>query len=347
MISLLKNSFLYGLYSTGLWRVFRRRSRYRLAILMYHGVSSQPLPIWTQVRESEFDQQMRYISENCTPISLLDAVDAIRNNDLLPPYAAVVTFDDGFLNNYTTAYPILRKYGIPATIFVTTSLISGTGRYKGVIWPDYVMSLFLETEKKLIDIGLKELGTYSLSTKMERIRAGEKICSHLKQLPSQEKADFIENVRERLDVRSLGKKSDLFRGLGWDEVIQMDRGELVTFGAHTVNHEILSQLPTDRMTEETVRSKEIIEDHLGKPVRLFAYPNGRPEDFNEETRKVVAEHFDAAVSAIEGLSGLGDDLYQLRRIPVGYDTSLWQFKLHLAGIYDLVSRIKKIREQRK
>jgi len=339
MLNIIKNSFLIGIYTTRFWKMFRLWNKGRLAILMYHGVTDQSLPVWAQVQKDEFELQMQYVSENCKPISFEQAVKYIRGKIKFPDNSVVITFDDGFKNNFTSAYPILKKYNIPATIFITTSMVDKDNQYEGMIWPDYVQSLFLETNKTKIEISQLKTGILPLNTVQDKIAAKNNICSLLKRIPSDQKYKLINWLKEQLDVASFSQKSNLFLGLSWDEIEQMDREGLISFGAHTINHEILSQIPTDRIHHEIMGSKEIIEKHLDKKITLFAYPNGQPEDFNEEAKRIVVKNFQAVPSSIEGLSGHDDDLYLLRRLPIGNDTTLWQFKLHLAGIYALMHRL--------
>ena len=338
MIGFIKNSLLYAYYSSHLWSIYNKHNKLKSPILMYHGVTNESFPVWTQVQEDRFEKQMKYIREQKNPVSLQTIVDSIKNRTDLPPYSVAVTFDDGFKNNYTTAYPILKKYNIPATIFVTTSFIDNSGLYEGYIWTDYIMTLLLETKSEQISVKNNIL---PLKTEQDKINAKVKICSHLKQIPNKEKFEYIQSLKKEHGVDRLKEKHDIFSGMNWDDVLEMDSDNLITFGAHTLNHEILSQLTDEQIYDEIIGGKEILSQKLGKPIKLFAYPNGQPSDYNVSAIKLAADNFLAALSTIEGLSGQDDDLYQLKRIPIGNDTKLWQFKLHLAGIYELLNKYKQ------
>lgn len=296
---------------------------------MYHGVTDQPIPVWTQVQKDEFEAQMQYISENYHPISLPTAVEHLIEKKPLPPHSIAVTFDDGFKNNFTIAYPILKKYNIPATIFITTSLIKRTGDFEGFIWTDYIQSLLLETANEFVEFDGKRL---SLTNQMDRIKAKKIISDYLKQSLSDEKYEYIQTLKKKLNVKNLCGRNNIFHGLSWDEIKQMDSENLITFGGHTVNHHILSRISSDDIEREIIDGKKSLAEQINKPVTLFAYPNGQPEDFNDVAVKIASENFDAACSTIEGLSGQDDDIYRLKRIPVGNDTKLWQFKMLTAGV---------------
>ena len=166
------------------------------------------------------------------------------------------------------------------------------------------------------------------------------MCS-LKKEPHDKKKSLLLELKKQLEVTSLSDKSALFHGLSWEEVKEMDTDRLISFGSHTINHEILSRLPETQLPAEIIDSKEVIEKKLNHPISLFAYPNGQPEDYNETALRLVQDNYAGAVSTIEGLSHIDDDLYQLKRLSIGNDTVLWQFKLHLAGVYEQIQQLKR------
>src|SRR5690606_25369792 len=126
----------------------------------------------------------------------------------------------------------------------------------------------------------------------------------------------------------------MFKGMSWEQAQQLDQSSLFDFGAHTVTHVILSQCPQDVMEAEILDSKRIVQTKLGHPVDLFAYPNGGPEDYNENVLQVVRAHFDSAVTTIEGLASSRSDRYQLPRLGIGSDMFFSKFKLFVSGIME-------------
>lgn len=315
------------LYFSGVWLLFRRVNRRKLLILMYHGVVEKDIQVWTQVPVEEFDRQMAWLKRAYTVVPLEDAVAMIEGKKPRPDYTAVITFDDGFLNNKTQAYPILKKYNLPATIFLSTSLIDETNDFDGLLWPDFITCLIRMTKKKSLDLTEIGLTDYSLETSSERDAAINEIVERFKLEHNEEKLRKINFIRKQTEYTCLDADSSCFKGLSWNDVIEMDRDGLVSFGAHTISHPILSRIPDNEIEREIVDSRRIIEEKLGHPVKTFAYPNGNPEDYNAFARNVAEKHFNCTLTTTEALNAVGEDVYELRRVGPGNKTTLMQFKL--------------------
>lgn len=116
---------------------------------------------------------------------------------------------------------------------------------------------------------------------------------------------FIDEMDERYDF------------LDWDEVSQMVESGLIEIGSHTCSHSILSTLTEEEVHSELLNSKMAIEAQLNKPCTLFSYPNGTPSDFTHRDKKVLQKlGYETALSQIDGLNGVGEDIYALKRINI-------------------------------
>ncbi len=315
------------LYLSGIWLLFRRANRRKMLILMYHGVVEKDIDIWTQVPAEEFDRQMRYLKSNYNVVPLTDAVDMISGKKDMPDYTAAITFDDGFLNNKTQAYSILKKYNLPATIFLATSLIDESNNFEGLLWPDYVICLIREASCESLDLSDLGLGRHRTDSNASKDDAINNIVEGLKKYSNEEKIKTILEIKERVGIEKLGQDSNHYRGMSWDDVIEFDNEGLISFGAHTVNHPILSRVSNDEIKAEILDSQQIIGQRLKKKITTFAYPNGNPEDYNDFARSVAEAHFDCTLTTSEALNGVGEDMYALRRIGLGNKAKLWEFKL--------------------
>ncbi|MCK4632796.1 MAG: polysaccharide deacetylase family protein [candidate division Zixibacteria bacterium] len=336
---IIKAILLRLIYFTGAWKLLRRRNRHRLIILMYHGVTDLDIPVWTQVRLSDFARQMEYVAREYRSTSLEEAIKALKSKGETSDRHVVITFDDGFRNNLQHAYPVLRRLGIPATIFLTTSLIDSV-RFKGMLWTDYVTALLLNSKVNTLDANSLGLGSLDLNNNDQRMATRAIVCQHLKKLKADEKNRAINNLEQQLGPVDMESTCEALAGLSWDEVALLDKEDLVSFGAHTVNHEILTCLPMDVMKQEIIDSKHVIEQHSSKPVTAFAYPNGTRDDFDEHTKAVAASEFGCALTTLEGLNEIGTDLYELKRVAIGRNMKLWEFKLSLAGFSEIIDKIK-------
>jgi peptidoglycan/xylan/chitin deacetylase (PgdA/CDA1 family) len=284
----------------------RKLTKSQVAILMYHQVyphrDSWSLDWLLSLRE--FEKQIQYFHRNYELLPLDQLVSYISQGETLPEKAVVITFDDGYKDNYLYAYPILKKYRIPATIFLATGYI-GTDR---LFWADEVNYIINNTTAAQLD--LDELGSYSLRP-LNRHRAGFIISEKLDDLPDARKNALIEKLTSICQVSippGLGKEFVL----SWDEVREMsDDG--IAFGAHTVNHPNLTNMPFEQAKREIAQSKKDIEEKLDKEVTAFSYPYG---DFSPEIVRLVQESgFTCAVSVSPSkLISHTDSPYELSRI---------------------------------
>jgi peptidoglycan/xylan/chitin deacetylase (PgdA/CDA1 family) len=284
----------------------QRRKSTSLQILTYHRVNDEGDPFFPAVSTQQFAAQMEHLAEDYCPCGLEDAVERLQHHEL-PERAIVVTFDDGYRDNYCNAFPILQRCAIPATIFLATGAI-GTG---GVIWHDRVFRAFRSTKVAALDFvrGIEMI--YPLTNINEKRTAQARILQLLWNLAEEDRLDRIEQLEKRLEVD--GAETSASTMLSWDEVALMLRGG-VAFGSHTISHPILSKLTDRRLREEIEDSKKIIESKTQKPVKAFAYPVGRREDFDDRAKHILKEAgYECGVTTIFGVNEIGQDPFELRR----------------------------------
>lgn len=300
----------------------RKLTKSQVAILLYHRVCPKN-DNWSlnPLSPQSFERQMEYSYRNYEILPLDRLVQYIQREKTLPEKAVVITFDDGYKDNYLYAYPILKKYHIPATIFLTTGHIGSSKLF----WFDEVSYVIQLTP--LNQLEFDQIGSYPLRTDIDRFRASHIIIESLKKLPEERKKGSIEKLINACQVdipTNLGKEFLL----SWNEVREMhDDG--ITFGAHSVNHSILTNLPLEEAKREIIQSKKDIEEKLGQPVTAFSYPNG---NFNPEIVKFVKDGFTCAVTTgIPKLITLKDNPYELDRIQVSENFN--GFNIVLSGLY--------------
>jgi peptidoglycan/xylan/chitin deacetylase (PgdA/CDA1 family) len=313
----------------------RRLATWHAAILFYHRVGYKgTLSSLSQRAGPEFESQIRYLSKAYEVLPLDKLAEYVQGRETLPRKAVAITFDDGYKDNYIYAYPILKKYGVPATIFLTTGYIDSGNLF----WFDKVTYVIQNTCLKALELG--ELGTYSLRSNSDRLQAISRITARLKELLDERKNLLVKNLVRMSGVdipANLGKEVIL----SWDQVREMsDNG--IAFGAHSVTHPILTKMPLEQARREVIESKRHIEEKIGKSVTTFSYPNGEPTDFNDDIKEILKENgFTCAVTgAPRRLVTLEADLYELGRIKPG--RNLDTLKLSLSGLYpDLKSILRK------
>jgi peptidoglycan/xylan/chitin deacetylase (PgdA/CDA1 family) len=309
----------------GIELVRRLRTR-SIGIVMYHGVYAKPMPIpnWCQLDAAEFERQIEFLSREYRILPLQTVIERLGRKQPLPESTACLTFDDGFRNVWTTAFPILNRHQAPATVFLVTSVI-GT---RQPAWPDVVFHDIASTQLDAISFAGENL---PLTTPLLRYRASQVLTGRLKAMENNERERQFADLRRLIGATQVHPDSPQAI-LDWDEIHQLARTGLIDFGSHTHTHPILSKCSEATQREELRVSRDILIDRLGK-AELFAYPNGTKADFTEETKMLVREMgFRGAVSTIRGLNLPRADLFALRRVSVGLDTVGRRFQLGMAGL---------------
>lgn len=269
----------------------------------------------------EFDTQMRILHEYFQPLPLLDAVEKLEMGTL-PNGAVCVTFDDGYADNEIHAMPVLKKYGIPATVFVSTGFLNG-----GRMWNDSVIEVLRSCKGEVLDLRELDLDCYSVGSTEQRVHAAERILQQIKHLDPQDRLALVNEIRKR------GPKlpDDLMMT---DAQVQSLAQNGITIGAHTVNHPILASINNDHARREIQESKQYLEALLQTSIDVFAYPNGRPElDYTAQHRDLVSElGFKAAVSTHWGVGTRLSDNFQLPRF-TPWDRHPLKFAVRLLANY--------------
>lgn len=293
-----------------------------LLVLIYHRVLAQPDPLLPDEPDvTAFAAQMDVIRATCQVLPLAEAVERLYSGSL-PPRAACITFDDGYANNLTCAAPVLAQRRMPATVFIATGFIGG-----GRMWNDTVIEAVRRAGAEL-DLAALGLGRYSLPDVESRRRAFQAIINALKYREPAERLGKATQIAERVG-------SDLPTDLMLAESqLKQLRGAGLEVGAHTVTHPILARLDSAAAKREIAASKSYLEAVVGEPVRLFAYPNGRPtQDYERQHVDMVrAAGFAAAVSTAWGSGNRGSDRFQLPRL-LPWDRSPVRFAARLLRAY--------------
>jgi peptidoglycan/xylan/chitin deacetylase (PgdA/CDA1 family) len=307
-------------------RLARRMRSRSIAIVMYHGVVKRPPPVldWCQLDEARFEEEIAFLSQEYRVIPLAEAVDRLSRGLPLPQRAVALTFDDGFRNVYTTAHPILERYRVPATVFLVTSLIE----VRQPPWLERLLNALATSPRPSVCFNGKE---WPLSTGEQRAAVYQTLSARLKAMEVGKKEEKLAELHEALAGQSQVTLDSPFATMNWEEIEQLARTGLVSFGSHTHTHQILSRCSLQRQREELSISRDILREHLGS-ANLFAYPNGSWTDFTEGTKSLLAElGYRCGLATVPGLNSAGADLYELRRVPVGADTSFLQFEISLLG----------------
>lgn len=284
----------------------KRKSR-PVQILMYHGIDDAWSPFLPPVPIRRFRNHLEYLANYCNVLPLEEAVERIRRRDV-PHRAVVITLDDGYRDSYVHAFPVLKEMGLPATVFLATAVI-GTG---SVLWHDRACWMISQTTVPFLE-GFGSRYRYELDGWDAKRAAQDGVLLYLRSLDDQRRVHAIENLSSQLNISGDPAPHSRLM-LNWEEVREMHRSG-IRFGAHTVNHPILSKISLTAVVDEIRESKETIERYVGDRVTTFAYPSGRPQDFNSEIKEIVKqEGFVCAVSTVAGANYESNDLFEMKRL---------------------------------
>lgn len=293
-------------------------------ILMYHRILPEAdarfdyAPNGMVVTQKVFAAHMRFLSHSYQTITIAELHEHL-NADAVPTRPlAVVTFDDGWLDNYQNAWPILQRYHVPATIFIATNFIDGGNWY----WLERLKFVLAHAHKmlatgklqgprrsRLVD-GLAALDLLDLAegydTKLGHTLA--RVAQHTQKFEEHDRSEFMAQIDEISELSDL-PGSRYF--MTWDEVKKLANDGFY-IGAHTRSHVDLTTITKHEVKEELGSCKSRLESELQHPIEHFAYPYGK----NNDSVRTQTENagFKSSCSTVSGLVNKGSDPHLLNRI---------------------------------
>jgi peptidoglycan/xylan/chitin deacetylase (PgdA/CDA1 family) len=326
-----------------LYRFFGRNKR--SVILNYHRIldpGDGSVPPGMYVRPRTFDKHLRYLKRNYQVVTMKPLVAEREKRQVQQRPLCAITFDDGWCDNYERALPLLRKYELPATLFVSTNFI-GNGRHPWFYRLGRILHAMADIpEGARAEIRPKgrsrfpvALERWLAASPRERRRNADLVIEEMKNLPAAELELFVEQWHRELAATG-GLVDDTEPAmLDWQQVREM-ADSLFEIGSHGVTHFILTNLSPEKVKQEAVESKQCIETQLGRPIDGFSYPNG---DYSPAVEaQIRAAGYAYACTTRPGYVRSDDKFFQLKRIRVHDDVtfSTALFACHLAGVFKLV-----------
>lgn len=300
---------------------------------MYHRFSETPKQGFAC--KDTFREQVAHIRCHYRPMTLRDLSLAIFEEGRVPEHALVLTIDDGYRDFYEIAYPILREYDVPATLFVTTGFINGDLW----LWHDQIAWLLDQSVdiKEGFSVGpvTFDSGTLSADVRQEYWR---RLSDFLLSVDDSEKHEHINRLAKVLGVALPAKSPSGFEACSWEQLREMEANG-IEIGGHTVTHPSLGRVTGEQARQEIFGAMEALVHNLGNCSRSFCYPNGQHQDYSSKTMKLVEEAgFVSAVTAF--LDGMGvRERYALRRHSAG--DGPFQFAKAVSGLQFLGRRLGK------
>ena len=285
-----------------------------LVVLMYHGiVKEQPnIPDWCLVTAENFESQLIELKRHFNILPLSEAIQKLQDGEIDGPTAAI-TFDDGYKNNHDLAWPVLERLEVPATIYLSTNLIDS----QSSIWTARLQSAFCQT---LVTVLNWRQHAFNLSTIDGKKTAVSSIKKILKTEHYQVIADETALIEKALFPKTEAPKRIIedYQILSSVMIKEMATSNLIEFGAHTLNHPILSRLSREEQTMEISQSVDRVGELTGKPCTLFAYPNGSREDYSDITVEILEQlSINCSFSTSSGVNTKATPKHEMVRYGVG------------------------------
>jgi len=307
-----------GLFWSGATFVLNHLAeRDSLLILNYHRIGNSaedPFDPGTfSATAEQLDDQISYLKTCVSLVTLEEALAFIESapSEKKPRSRVLITFDDGYLDNYELAFPVLRSHGVQGVFFLVTSYV-GTSH---IPWWDRIHYLMKTARQKRYTLNYpSELLVDTENDGLGRSR--QSVLSLYKRPDNTEPKQFFGELREATQGEEPSETSRRF--LDWNEAREMIRGGMA-IGSHTHTHPIVSQLAAEQQRGELAQSRALLREHLGIDARVLAYPVGGLKSLSEQTEELAREAGYRAAFSFHGGINLPGKMrhYNVNRVGVG------------------------------
>lgn len=301
-------------------------------VFMYHRFSEGLDGVEGRVDAETFDWELSQLKNRWKVITLGEYLELRRDGTDLPSYLVILTVDDGYGDFYRVAYPRLKKHGLTATFFPTIGFVDG-----GWLWWDRIHYAFEHSPRE--GLSLEFLGEkFKVDLRDgDRKIACKTFVDYCLTLDDDTKWTLISRLEKELEVALPPSPPEEYAAVGWGQLREMSKNR-IEIGSHTMSHPVLSRVSDQSFAEEIETSKKRIETKLDQEVFSFCYPNGGPDDLNEEICRFVEKAgYRGAVVAYDGPHEPFDPC-RIPRMAAGRDKTDFLWKL--CGMERLVLDIK-------
>jgi peptidoglycan/xylan/chitin deacetylase (PgdA/CDA1 family) len=270
----------------GVSGVSRRLPRWRgVVVLNYHRIGDRAGQPWDRTLwnadEETFDAQLAVLSKDAdvvTPEDLLRLPDARR-----PGRRVLLTFDDGYRDNYDLAFPLLRRHGLTATFFIATGFLDGAG----LAWWDELAWMVRNASGEALASG--PWGDVPLALGPDEDATVAAVVEHYKTLDAADVDDYMRRVAEATGAGRCppGQAGEVW--MTWEMVRELHAAGM-SIGGHTVTHPILARIPPAEQSREVGGCRARLREELAIAMDWFAYPVGSRDAFTEDTKQILREH---------------------------------------------------------
>ena len=289
--------------------------------MLYHGVSSIKSNgienyALKHIDQESFYNQMTFLKKKCNVLSIEELLELIKLNDTPRKNSVLITFDDGYENNFSVAAPILDELNLPATFYISTGLIDSSMMF----WTDILEDCFNRTTVTSFDLKLgKKIIKLRLNNFLEKIKSLQLVKKYCKSCSKNEKDEIVDSIILSTKIKPSEHSSLNYKKLNWKQIKKMDSNHLFTIGGHSTYHDILSLQSIENAKKDINLSIDLLEYNLQRKVFDYSYPEGQRNHYNKKIKDFLKKKkIRFCPSAITGVNKFNDNLFDLKRIMVGF-----------------------------
>ena len=335
---------LTGSHVLRLPRLGDRLSGRRLRVLMYHGVTAtEDYPGVTNhygynLPRRLFEEHIAYLAKHCHPVSLDDVLAGRLASDRVN---VLVTFDDGYENNFSSAYPVLERYGVPALFALPTGFVCG----REPLWNDLIERAVVATSRSEVTIDWDgDRKHFDLGGPTSRAGLLVWLMRRAAVIDPERRGELVATACEALDVdpeRPAPFDNEDYRPLEEGQIRSMAAGGLAEFASHSVSHYMMAGLPSDVKRRELEVSRQAVEELTGRRCRAFCVPGG---SYDEELVSQAGEvGYEAVLTSDWGWADSAAPTLNRCGIFASYDEPRFVDEVHGPVVASLLSLRRALR----
>lgn len=229
----------------------------------------------------EFEKQVKFLKKHTTILSEDELIHQVETRKPFGKPCSMITFDDGYIDNYELAYPILKELNVPATFFIPTEAIEK--RYVG--WWDLIAYFIKSTNKKTIEVDGKRI---KFQTDQEKKVIIDELLKFVKTVEESKSIQLIDSLSEQCEVPFPSHEDKSSQIMTWDQIREVHANN-ISIGSHSHTHRVLKTIDEKEQLKELEESKKILENELNAPINSISYPVGGYDAFTKKTRELAKQ----------------------------------------------------------
>lgn len=288
------------------------------SIILFHGVIKEKKYLIRNynnkhILDNKFYAVLNYLKKKGYPLDVDEVVYTIKNKKKFPKNSFLISFDDGFENNYKVAAPILDELKIPAVFYFSTDFIENNT----MSWIDKIEYCF---EKKINkrSLQINKFGKFDISTLEKKIKSLDLIRSKVKSNFKINPEKLVKKIFKEFDMELINNSNaDIDKKINWKQINLLNNNALFTLGGHSHLHMPLTYFSEKISKYQISKSINLFKKNANIALRHYSYPEGQKKDFNKKIKSILKEFgIICCPSEINGFNNSKTNLFDLKRIQV-------------------------------